>query len=125
MKARCLNPARPNYSRYGGRGIKIYQKWIDSFEEFYSYIGPKPENTSLGRIDNNGNYEPGNVRWENVAQQQKNKKSNRLITIGGVTKLLSDWAADNNMSKQALRYRIDHWPESRWFEKLRPYIWKD
>jgi hypothetical protein len=119
MKARCLNPMRPNYHRYGGRGIKICQEWIDSFEAFVAYVGPKPPSTSLGRIDNDGNYEPGNVRWETVWQQQKNKVSNRPITINGITKLISEWAKEIGIAKQGLSYRIEHWPEERWCEKSR------
>src|SRR6266446_3703940 len=64
MKSRCLNPENKRYKDYGGRGIKIRQPWIDSFEAFFAYVGPRPSSRhSLHRIDNDGNYEPGNVIW--------------------------------------------------------------
>jgi hypothetical protein len=75
MKTRCLNESNPNYPRWGGRGITIYQPWVDDFMAFYSYIGPKPGPTySLDRYPNNdGGYEPGNVRWASKRQQSENR----------------------------------------------------
>jgi len=59
-RQRCTDPNAAYYERYGGRGIKFRFK---SFQEFYSYLGPKPKRYELDRIDNDGHYEPGNVRW--------------------------------------------------------------
>lgn len=76
IKKRCFNPNDKRYSKYGGRGITMAPEWVDDFIAFYEYIGPRPvsEGTrwSVGRIDNNGNYEPGNVRWETDSQQARN-----------------------------------------------------
>lgn len=75
MKSRCLNPNYHGYSRYGGRGITIYEPWINDFQAFYDYIGPRPTAShSLDRINNDGNYEPGNVRWATPLQQTQNRK---------------------------------------------------
>lgn len=74
MKTRCSNPKSKGYNSYGGRGITVYPLWIESFEEFYNYLGPRPEGMSLDRIDVNGNYEPNNVRWADAITQANNKR---------------------------------------------------
>lgn len=74
MIQRCRNENNHAYSKYGGRGISVYEPWIYSFTEFYNYIGPKPSPVhSIDRIDNDGNYEPGNVRWATKATQSGNR----------------------------------------------------
>ena len=74
MKHRCLNPNGTDYHRYGGRGITICEEWIDNFQAFYDYIGDRPSSLhSVDRIDNSGNYEPGNIRWATPTQQANNK----------------------------------------------------
>lgn len=82
MKQRCLNPNHAAYRHYGGRGILIHPAWIRSFEAFYAYVGDRPSpNHSLDRIDNDGNYEPGNVRWATIVQQNNNSRNaNRAKT---------------------------------------------
>lgn len=74
MKTRCLNKKNKAFHHYGGRGIKIFDEWIDSFEKFFLHVGKKPSpNHSLDRINNDGNYEPGNVRWATSHQQVHNR----------------------------------------------------
>lgn len=70
-KQRCTNPKSQRWYTHGARGIKFLFK---SFEEFYAELGPKPKGLSLERVDNDGNYEPGNVMWANRSAQQKNKR---------------------------------------------------
>jgi hypothetical protein len=71
-KSRCTNPNRNNWERYGGRGIEFR---FTSFEEFFAHIGPRPEGMTLDRYPNNdGNYEPGNVRWATLSEQCKNQR---------------------------------------------------
>ena len=89
MKVRCLAPANKDYPRWGGRGITVCKQWIDSFEAFYSHIGPRPKGTSLDRIDNERGYEPGNVRWATPLQQARNRHNLTIIeTPRGVMPLV-------------------------------------
>jgi hypothetical protein len=75
MKDRCCNPNNTSYRHYGGRGITICEQWRNSFEAFYATVGPRPSSThSIDRINNDGNYEPGNVRWATRIQQANNKR---------------------------------------------------
>ncbi len=71
MRQRCLSPKHPGYERYGGRGIRICARW-DVFENFYLDMGRRPAGLSIDRINNNGNYEPGNCRWATQKQQAMN-----------------------------------------------------
>ena len=68
---RCRSPRRRDYARYGGRGIEFH---FDSFEQFYAELGPRPAGMSLDRINNNGHYEPSNVRWATPSQQRANQR---------------------------------------------------
>jgi hypothetical protein len=74
MRARCLNPRSKSFKYYGGRGITVCRRWHWSFPNFLKDMGPRPESTTLDRINNDGNYEPGNCRWATAKQQQSNKR---------------------------------------------------
>lgn len=78
MRNRCLNPKATGFKYWGGRGISIYPKWVHSFDAFYDYVSKLEHFGEVGytldRIDNNGNYEPNNLRWATRSQQNKNKR---------------------------------------------------
>lgn len=107
MKDRCLNPKMPQYKNYGGRGITICDRWRKSFIDFLEDVGRRPSlDHTLDRIDNNGNYEPGNVRWATPEEQQNNKRDSRLVSFNGETKTIAQWARHCGMEKSTLYRRI-------------------
>lgn len=91
MRNRCSDPKLPAWSNYGGRGIKVCDAWRDSFETFYADVGDPPgPSYSIDRINNDGNYEPGNVRWANRSQQNKNTRADNAGTSNAHAKLTDD-----------------------------------
>jgi len=106
MKDRCYKLDAKSYHNYGARGIEVCERWRHSFENFYEDMGPRPEGTSLDRIDNNGNYKPENCRWATCYEQSRNSRQNVFITHGGVTKVVRDWASYLGMNYGTLLHRI-------------------
>ena len=111
MKRRCNNPSEDSWAHYGGRGVKIYGPWKKSFIEFYNYIGPKPSpGHSIDRIDNDGHYEPGNVRWATKEQQLSNRSEYGVIVKVTVPLKKSEarYAYDYDFSRKLSRWRNLH-----------------
>jgi hypothetical protein len=107
IKQRCFNPKCIGYIYYGGRGIVVYKPWIKSFLAFYEYIGDPPSNKhSLDRINNNGNYEPGNIRWATDKVQQCNKRTNHMINYNGKTQNITTWAKELGIPFNTIIYRL-------------------
>lgn len=106
MKTRCGNPASKSYPGYGGRGIKVCERWT-IFENFLADMGERPNGTTLDRWpDNNGNYEPGNCRWASKQEQQRNTTANVLVEFEGQTLTQAAWAERLGISQATLSYRL-------------------
>ncbi len=100
MINRCYNESHIYYRNYGGRGIAVCDRWLNSFEDFCSDMGGKPSTAySLDRYPNHdGNYEPGNVRWATRKEQARNKSNNRQVTIAGSQMILVEAAESLGIS---------------------------
>lgn len=121
MKNRCLNPKSFPYKDYGGRGIKVCDRWLESFENFYDDMKEGyDKGLTLERKDVNGNYEKSNCVWITRAEQANNRRTTIYIEhfwYGKIT--IKDAAKIVGIGWQAMYTRIKHWPEERWFEKAR------
>jgi hypothetical protein len=107
IKYRCENINSKGYPRYGGRGISIYGPWSKSFMDFYNYMGDPPnENSSIERINNEGNYEPGNVRWATWKEQANNRRDTVIIQYKGKSMSISEWARLRGIKIGTLNARI-------------------
>lgn len=82
-KSRCVNSRNPGYGNYGGRGIRMSAEWMASFETFYADMGPCPKGYTLDRINNDGNYEPGNCRWADYRTQLRNQRRTIIVEHEG------------------------------------------
>lgn len=106
MVARCSATSTiPTYQAYRERGITVCDRWM-SFSGFLSDMGVRPDGTTLDRIDNDGNYEPGNCRWATPTQQQGNKRNNRLLTYQGITTYVAEWARRVGLPHRVLKDRL-------------------
>lgn len=103
---RCSNPKNPGYKNYGGRGIRVCDSW-ELFDNFIRDMGRRPTSKhSLDRIDNEKGYSPENCRWTTLKVQHRNKRTNRLVTISGETKCITEWSEITGVSISGLRKRI-------------------
>ncbi len=102
---RCLDSKCKDYPRYGARGIAVSSEWR-IYAKFLADMGLAPACKTLDRIDNDGLYEFGNCRWATKQEQARNRRSNRLIEIGGVQKTLSEWAEFSGVNSSTIRMRL-------------------
>ncbi len=110
MKQRCTNPNCPSWPNYGGRGITIDPRWVQSFEAFYQYVGPRPgPQHTIERIDNMSGYRPGNVRWATRGEQMINTRRNVRWTHAGQTHTISQWARILGVDSNTLWMRVQHY----------------
>lgn len=107
MRNRCLNPNHSHFYLWGGRGIEICQRWMDSIDNFISDMGPKPHGLTLERKDNNAGYSPDNCCWATRRDQIKNQRTSKLYTFDGQKRTLPEIAASCGLTYQSLQNRLN------------------
>jgi len=109
MKARCFNPKATMYYAYGAVGITVCKRWADSFLHFLQDMGKSPTmGHSLDRYPNQrGNYEPGNVRWATRSEQSRNRYTNVILEMDGVSAPLVEWSELFSIKRETIRQRIN------------------
>ncbi len=105
MKRRCLKTTYKDYPDYGGRGIKVCDRWL-KFENFYADMSERPEGLTLDREDNDGDYTPENCKWATPKEQANNRRTNRLITFRGRVQTMAQWADELMLSQATLYNRL-------------------
>ncbi len=111
MIQRCYNTNDLSYCRYGGKDVKICNRWLgkNGFKNFLEDMGERPKDKSIDRYPNNkGNYEPTNCRWATRREQQQNMKTNLNFTLNGETKCLIEWAREYKIKPTTLTYRLHY-----------------
>jgi hypothetical protein len=110
--SRCRDPKNAWYHRYGGRGITVCERWLD-FANFFADIGERPEGMTLDRIDNDGNYEPSNVRWATHKQQAETAtRGFRTILVNGEALTITEWSRRLGVHPNVIHTRLHRgWPE--------------
>ena len=107
MKNRCSNPDDEHWTRYGGRGISVCERWRESFEAFLEDMGPRPAGKTLDRYPNpDGNYEPSNCRWATPTEQQNNRRDNLRIEIEGTTRTAVEWSRISGIDSNVICSRF-------------------
>ena len=105
---RCVDPRAAAYPYYGGRGIRVCASWRRSFESFFAVVGPRPSSRhEIERIDNDGDYAPGNVRWATDLEQANNRRSNRWVTAHGETLTVAQWERRTGTSRWCIYARLN------------------
>lgn len=114
MIDRCYRSHDKSFESYGGRGIKVCDEWLNSFLSFYewSIANGYSEYLTLDRQDVNGNYDPGNCRYVSMKEQNRNKRTNVLLTIGSETKCVTDWCEDFNFPRHVVYRRLKKNPHA-------------
>jgi hypothetical protein len=106
LKQRCLNPRNRKWKDYGGRGIKVCDRWRNSFEAFLADMGRRPPGLTIDRINNDGDYEPSNCRWATPKEQARNRRNAALILVDGCNMTLTEAATTLGITVSAVRWRL-------------------
>ena len=106
MRSRCYRSTDKCFDLYGGRGIKVCDRWLNDYDAFFEDMGERPSGTTLDRIDSNLNYSPENCRWVTMREQQQNKRSNVLFELDGVSLPVAEWARRYGLHRTVLMQRI-------------------
>lgn len=115
MKSRCNNPNNARYARYGGRGIRVCDEWMNDFSAFYQWANANGyrEDLTIDRIDNDGDYDPSNCRWASGKEQSRNRSTNVDIKIGNSTRTLTEWCEIFEVDSKTIFARYYRNPDIR------------
>jgi hypothetical protein len=105
MRSRCTYEKHRAWLRYGGRGIKVCDRWLNDYDAFFEDMGECPEGMTIERQDNDGHYELGNCRWASRKEQARNRHGNRIIELGSRKQTVTDWAEEIGLSPSGINYR--------------------
>lgn len=120
IRKRCHNPKDPNYKFYGAKGIKVCARWEKSFLYFYKDMGKRPSTGhSIDRINNKKGYFPNNCRWATRKEQARNTNRSVILTYGGKSMCLIDWAKYLGIKHATLQERLEKWPLKKALTKPR------
>jgi hypothetical protein len=109
IKRRCSNCSVREYANYGGRGIKVCDRWLNSYENFLADMGRKPSpKHSINRIDNNTDYSPENCEWADDTKQRRNKRTSVMLELNGEQKNISDWLMTLGVPEGTYYWRRRH-----------------
>ncbi len=107
MKRRCYDPNQRGYHNYGGRGITVCDRWLESLFNFIEDMGEPPPGRTLDRVDNDGPYCKSNCVWSDIKTQNNNNRRNRRLTYNGQTKTVSQWSDITGLSQYVISARIN------------------
>jgi len=107
-KRRCYAVGTEEWKNYGGRGIKMAPEWEHDFAAFFAHVGECPDGMSLDRIDNDGDYAPGNVRWATPTTQSNNRRTNRFVDFGGVKVTVAQIASAMGIDWKTAKRKYAH-----------------
>lgn len=120
MIRRCYETGHHSYARYGGRGITVCVRWQGSFSAFVEDMGMRPEGKTIDRINNNGNYEPGNCRWATPSEQARNRSNTIVVCVDGESHNLPEWAEKTGLPHLLLLQRYQFgWRGAKLFKPKR------
>lgn len=113
MINRCENPKNKSFADYGARGVSVCKRWRSSFESFLADMGERPSPVhSLDRVDNDGDYAPGNCRWSTRSEQNRNRRNTAWLTIDGETLRIEEWAERAGVKRATIYKRRQRgWPD--------------
>jgi hypothetical protein len=106
MRTRCEDPDRKDYKNYGGRGIKVCDRWKDVINFLEDMYPTYKKGLQLDRIDNDSNYSPENCKWSTKEEQSRNRRSTYWITFRGITKPMIAWAEDMGLNRKTVSCRL-------------------
>jgi hypothetical protein len=124
MRDRCYNPNNPDYKTWGGKGVKVCDRWRESFSNFLKDMGraPSPKHTIDRYPDNKGDYKPGNCRWATLKEQQGNRTNNRWIEYNGERMIMQDWVRRLKIHQGTLGYYLNRGKTIGDIIKLRKHV---